>query len=361
MKTIRIGMIGMGMIAKVHLENYRKIPGVEIVAAADINPNALETLCDAYQIQSRYTDYREMLKRDDLDAVDVCLHNALHAEAAIAAMAAGKHVYCEKPLASTYQEGVAMLEAANAYRRMLHVQLMFVFSPETRYARKLIDEGYLGHIYYARSAGYRRRGRPYVDGPYSANFVQKQRSGGGAIQDMSIYRMAQMLYLMGLPEPTRISGKLFQEKAMDETRRRESGFDVEELGLGFIRFDNGAVLDLVESWAINMDDLGGDFLAGSKGGLRIRPQFKLMTTMGDMEMTSYPDMEEAEQRIHAVDPLAWAYDHPQNHWIAALRGEVPLLNSAEIALRCLLIQQGIYLSDALEREVSAEEIVSMAR
>ena len=106
-RTIRIGIIGIGQIGKAHLENYSKIPGVEIVAASDVNPAELKSVADRFGIPHQHADFRELLRRDDVEAVDVCLHNNLHAPVTIAALAAGKHVYCEKPMAGAHVDAKA--------------------------------------------------------------------------------------------------------------------------------------------------------------------------------------------------------------------------------------------------------------
>ena len=99
----------------------------------------------------------------------------------------------------------------------------------------LMDAGELGSPYHARSTGFRRRGRPYVDGYGSQTFVQKEISAGGAMFDMGVYHIAQLVYLLGLPEMERVSGKVYQETDMDAKRREESGYNVEELGVGLAR------------------------------------------------------------------------------------------------------------------------------
>ena len=123
MEKIRVGMIGVGQIAKMHLDFYRDIPEAEVVAAADIDEGELNAVSEKYGIPHRYSDFRKMLERDDLDAVDVCLHNNFHAPATIAALRAGKNVYCEKPIAGTYADGKMMLDAARETGKKLHIQL----------------------------------------------------------------------------------------------------------------------------------------------------------------------------------------------------------------------------------------------
>ncbi|MDA0711741.1 MAG: Gfo/Idh/MocA family oxidoreductase, partial [bacterium] len=206
---IRIGMIGVGQISKNHLKRYAEMPDVEIVAAADIDGKELAAVAQTYRIAHTYASFREMLTRDDIVAVDVCMHNNLHAPATIAALEAGKHVFCEKPIAGAYADGKKMLETARACNRKLSIQLATLFSRETRVAKHLIDAGRLGRVYHARSTGYRRRGRPFVDGYGTDNFVKKAVASGGALFDMGVYHISQMLYLLDQPEVTRVSGKVY--------------------------------------------------------------------------------------------------------------------------------------------------------
>jgi predicted dehydrogenase len=355
MSKIRIGMIGVGQIAKSHLKQYTDINDAEIVAACDINERELEAVSDEHAIPHRYTDFRKMLERDDLDSVDVCLHNNLHAGATIAALEAGKNVYCEKPIAGTYADGKRMVEAAAATSKMLHIQLATLYSKETRAAKTIIDAGELGSAYHARSTGFRRRGRPYVDGYGSPRFVQKEVSAGGAMFDMGVYHIAQLVYLLGLPTMERVSGKVYQETAMDEKRRSESGYNVEELGLGLVRFAGGLTLDIIEAWAIQLDGFEGSSIVGSKGGIRLDP-FGFYSTFCDMNMNSSVDLGYMEYRNHQLGTNEDAYDSSQHHWIAAQQERVPLLPTAQVALTTMLIQEGVYLSDHLGREVSAKEV-----
>ena len=357
MKTVRIGIIGTGIIAREHLEKYAKIEGAQVVAACDIDEQKLGDACDAFGIQHRYTDYRRLLERDDLDAVDVCVHNNLHAPIAIDVMRSGKHAYCEKPMAGAYADAAAMRDAAKSLGKMLHIQLAFLYSPETHAAQRLIQAGRLGNIYHARSTGFRRRGRPFVDGYATKEFNSKAMASGGAMYDMGVYHISQLLYLLDCPRLVSVSGQTYQELEMDAERRAISGFDVDELGVGFARFENGLTLDIIESWAIHADPFEGSLIAGSKGGLRLQP-LKFMSFQDDMAMTSQFELEKDDWRFHQLNPALSAYDSSQKHWIAALRGEVPLLPTADIALQTMLVSEGIYRSGALGREVTVAEMIN---
>lgn len=368
MERVRVGIIGVGMIGKIHLENYSKISGVDIVAAADVNETELRRVAEKYKIPHIYTDYRELLNRDDIDAVDVCLHNNLHAPVTIDALTAGKHVYCEKPIAGSYVDGKAMLDTAKEHGKKLHIQLSYLYSKETKAAKTLIDEGKLGKIYHARSTGYRRRGRPYVDGYGTPHFTRKETAAGGALFDMGVYSISQLLYLLNMPSVKSVSGKIYQEMDMDETRRQISGFDVEELGLGFVRFEGGLTMDIIESWSIHLNGFEGSSIVGSQGGIRLpayvngrRTPLSYHTTMCDIDMDSTFDLDYMDFRWHALRENMDAYDSSQHHWVAALQGRVELLPTAEIALQTLLISEGIYISDRLNREVTVDEIISLSK
>ncbi len=356
-----IGIIGVGQISKIgHLSKYLDAGGVEIIAACDINTQELGRVCEQYKIPNKYTDFRELLKRDDVHAVDICLHNNLHTPVAIEALRAGKHVYCEKPIAGSYIDGKMMVDTAREYGKMLHIQLASIYRKTTKAALKIIESGALGKIYHTRSTGYRRRGRPFVDGYGTDNFVKKEISGGGALFDMGIYHIAQLLYLIGLPKVKRISGKIYQELDMDETRRQTSGYNVEELGMGFIKFENEITMDIIESWAVHMNEFEGSSIFGSRGGIKMKP-FTYITTFCDMEMDSTFKLDSADTRWHSLNPNEDAYNSSVHHWIAALQGRVKLLPTAELALQTMLIQEGIYMSDTLGCEVSSKDVTENSK
>ncbi|GAA3404822.1 Gfo/Idh/MocA family protein [Paenibacillus hodogayensis] len=365
---VRIGIIGAGLIGKAHLRNYANIQDAEVVAICDVNEQEARKVAEQFHIPHVYADFREMLKRDDIEAVDVCLHNNLHAPVTIAAFEAGKDVYCEKPIAGAYRDGVTMLEAAEAHGKKLHVQLGTLYRKETKAAKALIDGGMLGSIYHARATGHRRRGRPFIDGYGTPAFLNKSIAAGGALIDMGVYHIAQMLYLMDTPKVLRVSGKGYREIEMDPKRAQEATFDVEELGLGFVKFEGGATLDVYEAWSIHLGGIEGCSIVGSKGGVKmpaysdqtVLAPFSFHTTACDIDLNCSVNLDEMDGRWNHLKENYDAYQSSQHHWIAALQGRVELLPTAHIALQTMFISEGIYLSDRLGREVSAEEITEQS-
>ncbi|WP_019636301.1 Gfo/Idh/MocA family protein [Paenibacillus fonticola] len=369
MDTVKIGIVGAGQIGKAHLEQYMDIPGAAVTAICDINLEEARRVADRHGIAKVYADYREMLEQEELNAVDVCLHNNYHMPVTVAALEAGKHVYCEKPIAGSYTDGLRMVETARRCGKMLHIQLAHLYDKETKAAKQIIDAGKLGRLYHARSTGFRRRNRPYVDGYGTAAFTRQETAGGGALYDMGVYHIARMLYLMGNPKAERIAGRTYQEIAMDEERRASSGFDVEEMAAGFVRFAGGITLDIIESWALQLGGLEGSSIVGSEGGIRLpgavsdrEPHgFSFHTTIAGLDMDCTIDLERADRRNRMLSPYPDAYASSQHHWISALQGQVPLLPTAEIALNTMLISEGIYLSHRLGREVTTDEVAQASQ
>lgn len=368
-KTIRIGIIGAGMIGKEHLRNYEKISGVEVVALCDTNEAELASVAQQFHIKDTCADFKQLLKRPDIDAVDVCLHVNFHAPVTIAALNAGKHVYCEKPLAGSYRDGKAMLDAAQANGRMLHIQLRFLYREDCRIAKRVIDSGALGEIYHMQTSELRRRGRPFVDTSGSPAFVRQETAGGGALIDIGIYNIARILYLAGSPAVERVSGQVYQKLAMDEAKRQSSGFDVEETGVGLVHFANHTTLSVFDSWAAHLHKPAHNCILGSQGGLLLSPMhpetkdhtqiepMQLFTDLAGLETNTTFCEDTIGRGWRIGNPDNWMYASSQEHWVAALMGKTELMPTAQLALDTLLIQEGIYRSARLGREVTAEEIV----
>jgi len=363
MKEVRIGIIGTGIIARQHAQEYRGIPGVTVAAACDLIPAKLAAFCEEFGVEGKYADYREMLKRDDLDAVDICVHNNLHAPLTKKVLESGRHCYCEKPMAGSYADAKDMLSAAKKSGLSLHIQLAFLYTPQAHAAKRIIEDGGLGRIYHTRSYGFRRRGRPFVDGYAEKEFVSKYWAAGGALFDMGVYHISLLLYLLGNPKVERVSGQVYQEMEMHERRRRESGFDVEELGCGFVKFKDNLTMDILESWSIHGRPFPPCAIAGSGGGLSVwsagrqdGSPLEYHFEKSGYPMTASVDVGAEQYRTRQANPELAAFDGSQPRWISAIRGETDWPDTAEIALNTMFISEGIYMSSKLGREVDASEI-----
>jgi predicted dehydrogenase len=243
-------VVGVGGIARdQHLPAWSRLPSARLVAIADISNEALDEAGEHFAIPHRYRDWRELIDRDDIDAVDICTPNRSHAPIALAAIDRGKHVLCEKPLATTSAEVVALQDAASRSGRVLMTAQSTRYKTVSRQLKALIDEGRLGDVYYARAQYLRRR---LV--PARATFIESRLSGGGPVMDIGVHVLDLAYWFMGCPEPVSVSALVDTKLAQRDDISGGWGewnrdrFDVEDFAVGFIRFANGAALTLETSW-----------------------------------------------------------------------------------------------------------------
>jgi predicted dehydrogenase len=384
MKELRIGIIGCGMISHRHMRIWPHIPGATVVAACEIDEGKLRDWGAKYNIpeQCLYKDFREMLKRDDIDAIDVCVHNNLHTPVSVAVMQAGYPCYSEKPMAASYADAKILFDAQKKYGQKLAIQISSIFTMQTYHAKKLIDSGKLGKLYYARSVGHRREFRPGFDSFFfPADFISRKIAGRGALFDMGIYHLAQVFYLIGMPELESVYGFASADYYQDpRITAKGRVFEVEDLGVGLARFSNGVALDIYEVWAMHMDDVGSGFVAGSMGGLKL---IDVDGSGGDFAMAQpnsgrgqSPDLEfhgyedgllvskkiachDQQAKVARLDPQAAPFFDNHAHWVAYLRDELTdetRVNTPYIAMQTALLSEGIFMSSELGRSVTADEI-----
>lgn len=382
MQELRIGIIGTGVISNLHIQVWQKMPNVKVVAVAEIDKEKLEAWGAKYGITDLYTDYRKMLERDDIDAVDVCVHNNLHTPIAVAVMKSGKHCFSEKPMAGSYTDAKTLYDAATTYGVKLAIQTSSLFNNQTRIAKRMIDAGKLGKIYHVRSVGHRRIGRPGVDFPLSTDFYSKEIGGHGPMFDIGTYHISQLLYLLGMPKLESVYGVAHHGFYMDERLLRGKKYEVEDLGVGLARFENGISMDMYEDWALHADEIGNSIIAGSMGGLKLVniDLYGGRIPNPDLYNREHPDlvffgiedglmvdkkincaMNEFPERL--LDPTVEWFDNNQYQWAAYLRGDLTdetRINTPLIALNAMLLMDGIFLSNKLGRSVTAEEIEAMS-
>jgi predicted dehydrogenase len=273
-KKLKVGVIGAGGIAQfAHLPGYASIPDeCEVVAICDINPETAKTAAEKFGIPKVVTDYREMVSDREIGAVSVTTPNALHMQPTVAALRAGKHVLCEKPLGINAKECRQMCRAAKESGKILQVGLQFRFSGTAQFMRTYIDAGHMGDIYYARAQALRRRGVP----AWGA-FIDKEKQGGGPLIDIGVHVLDLTLFLMGYPKPVVASGKTWNQLGTDPALYNAWGdydrsrFSVEDFAAGFIKFEDDSVVVLDSSFMGNLED--GPIqtqLFGTKSGALIK-------------------------------------------------------------------------------------------
>lgn len=271
-QPLRVGVVGLGWAGETHIKAYQTMSNVQVVAAADPYAEQLERVANKYGIEYRYTDFRELVERDDLDIVSVATPTFLHAPVSIAALESGKHVLCEKPIARSTEEGEAMVKAAIDNGRVLQVVFNHRRRGDVQVLKSYIDQNGLGRVYHAKATWMRRSGIPKLGGW----FTTREMAGGGPLIDLGVHILDMALFLLDEPEVVAVSGATYAELGSRGRGSRGdqvagSVFEVEDLATAFIRLSNGVTLLLEASWAV-YGKYGDDFgisLFGTEGGAEI--------------------------------------------------------------------------------------------
>ncbi len=270
-QKLRVGVVGVGGIGiDQHLPGWAKVPFAEVTALADIAPENLARASSRLPGAKPFADWRDLVALADLDIIDVCTPNRTHAEISLAALQAGKHVLCEKPLATSSAEVLRLQDAALRSDRLLMTAQHLRFDPVSIQLKKLIADGALGDVYYTRAQWLRRR---FV--PARPTFIERRLSGGGPGFDIGVHVLDLGYWFMGAPQPVSVSATATDKLAHradlgggwgDWDRAR---FDVEDFAAGFVRFANGAVLMLEASWLLFQPEAELIRLqcCGTRGGL----------------------------------------------------------------------------------------------
>lgn len=347
---VGIGIIGSGGIAQnAHMPGYAAVPDkCQIVAVADANPDVAKQAAEKFNVPHIFTDYREMLALDSVDAVSVCTPNYLHFEPTINAFEAGKHVLCEKPIAMNSQEAKQMVEAGHKAGKKFMVGYNSRFAPSSQILKRYIEGGELGDIYYARAQALRRRGIPGW-----GVFIDKSKQGGGPLIDIGVHILDLTLWLMGHPKPVAASGVTY---AKFGTRSDVVGFmgqwdyknfTVEDFAAAIIRFDNGATVMLESSFVANLpEEMHNSTLLGTEGGATTNPLTIVKEKHGSLQTfkPEYPGMNQ-NPSTHGLEV---------KHFVECILNDTEPLTTGEHGLMVAQVMDAIYASGEAGREVSID-------
>lgn len=351
MGTTKIGVIGAGSISESHLKAYRNNPDVEIAAICDLNGERAAQKAEKYGAARTYTDYRELLADREIDAVSICTWNNTHAEIAIAALDAGKHVLVEKPLCQTVEQALQVEEAVRRSGKLLQVGFVRRYADNTRVLKQFLDNGELGEIYYAKASCLRRLGNP------GGWFADKARSGGGPLIDLGVHVIDLCWYLMGRPKVKSVSGNAYRKlgnrsnvknlsfyKAADYDASKN---DVEDLANALIRFENGASLMVDVSFTLHAkkDELTIK-LYGDKGGAEIEPELAIVSEKYDTILNAQPQVN------NLSFDFGKAFQNEIDSFIDCVRSGNPTISPVEDGVELMKILCAVYESSEQGREIA---------
>jgi len=268
-ETVRVVIVGTGGIGKCHLRQWNELPDVQVVGAFDTNTDAAQRAAKQFNVPRVYKSLDEIVALSEVDAVDVCTPNMFHKEGVLAALQAGKHCLCEKPLAVHPDDIREMIAARDKSGKILATIQHMRFEDRTRALKRTIDAGRLGDVYYSRAWWLRRRMAPNTPG-----FIRKEQAGYGPGMDLGVHVLDLAMHLLDHPQPHSVTGiaPCMLGRRPDVANQwgswKPEDFQVEDFAAAFIRFKNGSALSLEVSWLLNMiePERYSVWLHGTEGG-----------------------------------------------------------------------------------------------
>ncbi|MGE8078956.1 Gfo/Idh/MocA family protein [Peribacillus loiseleuriae] len=344
MSTLKVGVIGCGSIAKYrHLPEYHANKQVEIVAVCDIVEARAEKMAAQYGAKA-FVDYKEVLKLKEIDAISVCLPNYLHAPVSIDALNAGKHVLCEKPMATSKEEAEAMIQAANINEKTLMIahNQRFVASHQT--AKQIIDSGKLGKIYsFKTTFGHPGPEAWSVDGADSW-FFNKKQAFIGAMGDLGVHKSDLMRYLLG--EFTEV-GAFIETNAKKNT-------EVDDNAVCILRTESGIIGTLTASWAYVSGGDNSTVIYGENGTLRLEadPEYSLIEEYRDGKVIHHK-----LDKIQTNEDGGQTNSHVIDHFVESISENKEPLITGEEGLKSLKIILAAFESQETKKIISLEQEV----
>ncbi len=241
MPALRYGIIGCGVIGPVHADAIRQLKEAQLVAVCDtVRESAIE-LAETYGARV-YTHYKRMLAAEDIDAVCICTPHYLHARMSMSALTAGKHVFCEKPMAISARQLDAMQEAAQSSQRQLGICFQHRFDPATQHLRSLVLDGRFGQLLMAGAHCRCRRDAAYYNsGDWRGTW---RYEGGGVLINQAIHTIDLLIWMLG--NPISVCG-------VYDTLHWRDVIEVEDTAAAVISFESGAQGHIAVTSASNLD------------------------------------------------------------------------------------------------------------
>jgi predicted dehydrogenase len=329
---LRVGLVGVGAAAQVsHIPALKRIEDLELAWLCDRDPEKASRVAQKFQIARATNRLDDLLSDDSLDAIDICTPNFLHAPMATAALEAGKHVLCERPLARSGEEARQMARAARKADRVLMCAVQHRFRPDAQLLRTFVEKGDLGEIFHSK-AGWLRQRTEWDSDEWRR---QKRESGGGVVLDLGFQMLDLSLWVLGGPKVESVTAGV---------HRQRKG-EVEDSATAFLRLENGATLTLELTWGLLMEkDFAYLNLFGSGGAALLNP-FRLHKGMHGALVNVTPTLDTMRNQYKQSVEAQIA------HFAESLRKGQRPMGEAEEILPVMELMDAIYRSAEQGREV----------
>ncbi|SET33958.1 Gfo/Idh/MocA family protein [Paenibacillus sp. NFR01] len=355
-KVLKIAIVGCGGIANgKHMPALSRQKDAEMVAFCDIVKERAEKAAAEYGVEGAkvYTDFREMLSEGGFEIVHVCTPNDSHSEITVAALEAGNHVLCEKPMAKTTAQAQEMLDAAKRTGKKLSIAYQNRFRSDSLYLKQLIEAGELGEIYFGKAIALRRRAVPTW-----GVFLDEEKQGGGPLIDIGTHALDLTLWLMDNYKPKMVVGSTFHKLGQRANAANAFGpwdpeqFKVEDSAFGFITMENGATISLESSWALNVSEFGEakTLLAGTEGGADMKDGLRVNGERNSRLFETKYDLSAGGVAFYSGSEESDA-DREARYWLEAVREDKAPVVKPEQAIVVTQILEAIYESARTGRAV----------
>ncbi len=350
MKKLKVAIVGCGGIARhKHAPALKALAEVELTAFCDIIPERAETFRKEFAPEAKvYEDYKEMLEKEEFDVVTVCTPNRSHSFITIDALEAGCHVMCEKPMAINAKEAKAMWEASKRTGKKLTIGYQSRHRKDSAYLKTECEKGTLGEVYYAKAHAIRRRAVPTW-----GVFLNEYEQGGGPLIDIGTHALDLTLWTMDNYKPKYCVGQTFSKLRDHEGNSGNAWgnwdideFTVEDSAFGFVVMENGAVINLESSWAINMLDQkeAKCTLCGTKGGADFDDGLRINYVKNNMQTIEKPSLSASGVAFNEAAGSDQDFMVETKVWIQSILKDTDPVVLPEQAYIVSLILEGIYES-----------------
>ena len=332
MEKTKVAVIGLGGIAQlVHLPILSKLMNVQISAVADVKKSQLNSVGDKFKIEKRYTDHKEMLDKEEVDAVIIATPTNAHLEIALDCLKANKHILIEKPIARSVAEAKQINAASKKYKKQVMVGMNLRYRPDAMLMKSLVNSGELGDIFYIRCGWLRKQSSE------QKWFINKSQSGGGVIIDLGILILDLALWILNDKKMKSVSVQKFNHNTKD----------VEDSAIGLVRFDDDRVISFEVSWGLHSEwDKFHLAAFGTEGTAHLNPlrAYKRM----ESSHIDYTVTNQANQ----TNLFKKSYENELKHFIGVVRENTPVISTGDDAVSLMILLEALYKSAKLRKEVN---------
>ena len=340
---LRVGIIGAGTISAYHMNGYKALPNTELRAICDLNAEAAKARAEEFGISKVFTDYHDILNDPDIDAVSIVTPTFTHKQIVLDAIAAGKHVLCEKPPFLTVAEAEECVRAAEGSDKLLMFGFVARHRSHMKFLREFVDAGRMGDIYYAdlnrTKRCIQRRGW----------FNKKELAGGGELFDGAIHEIDSALYLMDYPKVKSVKGYTTDiHNALPYRVKGEEPVErtTESAACAMVTFENGACMRVQAGTAfLTAEEKCSIELCGTKAGV-VSHVFK-----GGMKLVELDENDQLVESAPEFDDSVGPHDRQIAHFVDCCLNGTECIVKPWQAVEVLKLICAIYESAETGREI----------